>query len=111
MLAVELHVEWIVDVATGADGDANAVLKVGIVVAVRRLWWVGLRLVKLEADLAQIVKLRDSGALNFGINTAFKNAIEECVDMGFLREVKEALGIVGRLHVLKISHDLPEERE
>lgn len=111
MLTVELNIKWVVDVAARANGNADAVFEVGIVVAVGRLWRVCLRFVQLETDLTQIIKLWYGGALDLGINATLKYAVEECVDMGLLGKVEEAFRVVGRLHILEIRHDLSEERK
>lgn len=47
VFAIELDVEWVIDVTTGADGDADAVVERGVARWVGRLsrWWSALRFV------------------------------------------------------------------
>lgn len=49
----------------------------------------GLGLVELEADLREVVELGDGGAGDLGLDSAFEDAVEEGVDVGFFGEVDE----------------------
>lgn len=69
VLAVKLHVQRVIDVAAGADRDADAVVEHRVAASVRGLRLGRLGLVQLEADLAEIVKLRDGTPLDFGLDT------------------------------------------
>lgn len=111
VLAVKLHVERVIDVAAGADRNADAIVEHRVAASIRCLRLSCLRLVQLEANLAEIVELRDGTPLDFGLDTAFQDAIEEGIYVGFLGEIEQAPGIIGRLHFLKTGNDLPEQRE
>ena len=92
MPAVELDVKRVEDVAAGADGDLDAVVKgwASIVINGR----LGRHLVELERDLRQVVKLWNGGSLNLSFEAAFKDAVEQRVDVRLLGEVDEGFGFV-----------------
>lgn len=97
MFAVELHVERIKGVAAGRDGDADAVVEGALVarhVEVRRFV---LRLVELKANLGEIVELRDGIASNLGLDAAFKDGVEERVDVRLFCKVDEGPGVCSGL--------------
>lgn len=71
----------------------------------------GLGLVELEADLAEVVELGDGGAGDLGLDTAFKDAVEEGVDVGFFGKVDERFGVVGGLHLLEVGDDFFQQGE
>jgi hypothetical protein len=94
MLAIQLHVERVEGVAAGREGDADRVVVSSL--AAGGIDFV-LGLVEFEANLRQVVELWDGVACDLGLHAAFKNAVEERVDVGFLGEVNERLCIVGGL--------------
>ena len=89
--------------AAGTDGNADTVC---ILCYVLRVWrGLVLRLVKLEADLREVVEFRDGAALDFCRDSALKDAVEEGVDVGLFGEVDEGLCVVGGLHFFEVLYN------
>ena len=97
MLAIQLHVKRVECMTAGREGDADGVVVSGLAAGGIDIVF---GLVELEADLRKVVELGDGVAGDLGLHTAFKDAVEERVDVGFLGEVDERLCIVGGLDCL-----------
>ncbi len=83
---IQLHIQRINRVAPRGDTDPDAIRKgIGILV---------FGFIELEADGREVVELRDGVAVDFGLDAAFEDAVEEGVDVRFLGEVDKGFGVV-----------------
>lgn len=96
VLAVKLDVKRVESMTTRREGDANAVVEAAAFGAVCGCFV--LRFIEFEADLRKVVEFGDSVAGNLGLHTTFNDGVEESVDVRFLGEVDERLGVFRRLH-------------
>lgn len=112
MLAVQLDVQRVVDVAAGTDSDPDAVVERRMVRRVRRVGRrLVLRLVQLETDLREVVELGNGAAVDLGLDAALEDAVQQRVDVRLLGEVEERLGVVRRLHLFEVLDNLLEQRK
>lgn len=98
MLGIQLNIQRIKRMTTRRYGDADAVVERSFRVGVGAGGHLILRLVQLEANLGQVVKLGNGVSGNLGLNSTLEDAVEESVDVGFLGKVYERLCVVRGLH-------------
>lgn len=81
VLGVEAHVERIVAVTAGGDGNSDAVAGYVRVVRVLAGLGLGLGLVELEADLGQVIQFGDSIPCHLCGEATFDDAVEQGVNV------------------------------
>lgn len=78
MLAIQLHIERVESVAAGRESNTDGVV-------VRRFTAGGVDLilgfVQFKAYLREVVELGNRISSNLGLHAAFKDAVEQCVDV------------------------------
>lgn len=83
VLGVEAHVERVVAVAAGGDGNTDAVARYVRIIRVLAGLGLGLGLVELEADLGQIIQFGDGIPCHLSGEATFDDTVEKGIDVRF----------------------------